>query len=293
MKVLVLGGSRYIGFEVVQLLLKAKHQVTVLNRGTLKPQYSGPVTHVKLDRNNSKAMKEFMNGKFFDTVLDLSIAEGKQASETIDIFRDKVGRYIFASSMFVYPYGQSINEEQFDAMTYNYKAVNLAKASNSETKKYIEAVLLQSAPFIAVAVRLPFVVGLGDPQGKLKKTIQKIILKEELYLPNMEARISVISPEDAARCFVHLVSSTKSNVFNCSPDMAISIGSMTKLIESLTYRDLRNVPEANAKTLCAFSIKSDFYIDGTKLRNTGFSIKPVAQWMPGLIEALIKEINAE
>ena len=291
MKVLVLGGTRFIGRELVEKLVKNKHAVTVLNRGNSPIKYPESVAHVKMDRNKTAQLKEYLKDQFFDCVVDLSISEIQQAKDVVELFAGKTGRYILISSLFVYPYGQNLNEEQFDPYSFQYQNLNLSKVSSSDSKKIIEAIILQNSKFIAVSLRLPFVVGVDDPQGKLKKLIQKVNIKEEIFLPNLDARISLINVEDTVRSILHLMTMSKSNVFNCSPELPISIGAMMKIIEVITYREFRKADQANPKTLCAFSIKSDFNLDGTKLRNTGLALKPITQWLNAMIEAHIKEYN--
>jgi hypothetical protein len=271
--------------------VKNKHAVTVLNRGNSPIKYPEGVAHVKMDRNKTAQLKEYLKDQFFDCIVDLSISEVQQAKDAIDLFTGKTGRYILISSLFVYPYGQNLNEEQFDPYSFQYQNLNLSKVSSSDSKKIIEAIILQNSKFIAVSLRLPFVVGVDDPQAKLKKLIQKVNIKEEIYLPNLDARISLINVEDTVRSILHVMTMSKSNVFNCSPELPISIGAMMKMIEIVTYREFRKADQGNPKTLCAFSIKSDFNLDGTKLKNTGIALKPITQWLNIMIEAHIKEYN--
>ena len=58
-KVLILGGSRYFGKRLVQLLAsEEQHQVTVATRGLTKVEFAGEVQQVVLDRTDVASLRE-------------------------------------------------------------------------------------------------------------------------------------------------------------------------------------------------------------------------------------------
>src|SRR5579872_5112625 len=82
MKVLILGGSRFVGPYVVDMLLDRGVEVTVFNRGNFQSPYKGKVKLIKGDRNAKFDIKGH-----FDTIIDTCAYTGlhtKTAIEQLD-----------------------------------------------------------------------------------------------------------------------------------------------------------------------------------------------------------------
>src|SRR5215211_5732161 len=86
MQVLVVGGSQFNGFALVQELVRRGHDVTVLNRG----------------RTDRERMTEVLRGREFDCVHDMCAYHPEDVELMIDLLRDRVGHYVFVSSTVIY-----------------------------------------------------------------------------------------------------------------------------------------------------------------------------------------------
>ena len=69
MKVLVIGGTLFIGKALVEELLKEGHEVAVLHRKP-KHDFGRRVENIMADRNDGDAMREALAGRRFDVVFD-------------------------------------------------------------------------------------------------------------------------------------------------------------------------------------------------------------------------------
>ena len=69
MKVLVIGGTLFIGKLLVEELLKEGHDVAVLHRKP-KHDFGRRVENLMADRNDGAAMKEVLSGRRFEVVYD-------------------------------------------------------------------------------------------------------------------------------------------------------------------------------------------------------------------------------
>ncbi|KKU52792.1 MAG: hypothetical protein A3A28_04340 [Candidatus Sungbacteria bacterium RIFCSPLOWO2_01_FULL_47_32] len=78
MKILFIGGSRFVGPLVIEELLERGHEVTVFNRGLLRQSYPKEVTFVKGNRNRGFPFKER-----FDSVIDTCAYREKQTERVI------------------------------------------------------------------------------------------------------------------------------------------------------------------------------------------------------------------
>jgi 2'-hydroxyisoflavone reductase len=100
MKVLVMGGSRFMGRAVVHRLLDQNHSVTVFNRGTRVVEWPGPVTELQGDRNSSADLKPLAD-LALDGVIDLSAYTPHQTEMLLNVLGD-VLRFVHCSSGAVY-----------------------------------------------------------------------------------------------------------------------------------------------------------------------------------------------
>ena len=71
-KVLVLGGTRFIGLRLVHHLHGLGHVVTVLNRGQTEAALPEGVTRLRADRADPSQVSSALAGKEFDAVFDIS-----------------------------------------------------------------------------------------------------------------------------------------------------------------------------------------------------------------------------
>lgn len=100
MRVLVLGGTGFVGQAVVSQLRDAGHSIMVFHRGTA-PLPSG-VWSIVGDRHDLDACRDRLRCTWPDVVIDLIAASGRQAAALMRVFRGRAGRLVVASSLDVY-----------------------------------------------------------------------------------------------------------------------------------------------------------------------------------------------
>src|SRR6476661_6453393 len=98
MRILVLGGTQFLGRHVVEHALAAGHDVTLFNRGQTRPELFPEAERLRGDRDGDLGA---LQGRSFDAVVDTSGYVPRIVRETIDALGD-VGHYTFVSSISVY-----------------------------------------------------------------------------------------------------------------------------------------------------------------------------------------------
>jgi nucleoside-diphosphate-sugar epimerase len=101
-KVLVMGGTRFNGLALVQELAKWGHQVTVLNRGQSEARLPRAVRRLYADRTNHEQLREVLGREEFDVVQDMSGYALADVQPMVEVFRGRIGHYLFASSTVIY-----------------------------------------------------------------------------------------------------------------------------------------------------------------------------------------------
>lgn len=102
MRVLVTGGNRYIGLDLVRELTAAGHEVTVINSHEA-PLPSG-VERIQADRRQPGALYEALKHRRddFDAIFDHTAYEVADVDPLVTLFRGRIRHYVFTSSQAVY-----------------------------------------------------------------------------------------------------------------------------------------------------------------------------------------------
>ncbi|HYZ84991.1 MAG TPA: SDR family oxidoreductase [Bryobacteraceae bacterium] len=162
MKVLVIGGTLFIGKALVASLLKHDHEVTIVHR---KPghEFGRRVHEIVCDRKDLNAFQAAIAGQRFDAVYDnvydwQRATTADQVEGTAKLFTG-LQRYIFMSS--VAAYGDGLNHHEGDALAPdNHPDPYVRNKAMSERALFR---LHQRYRFPVVTLRPPFIYGPGNP----------------------------------------------------------------------------------------------------------------------------------
>ncbi len=246
MRVVVIGGTGFIGHFLVPRLLNAGHDVAVLHR----PESTTPVpdgTHsIRGDRrrlsDSAPALRAFMA----DVVVDLILSSGRQAAELMDVFRGYAGRVVAITSMDVYratgvlhglEHGPleplPLTEEsplRTKLQTYPPAQVRMLQQvfgwlDDEYDKIPVERTVLDDAQLPATVLRLPMIYGPGDRLHRLFPILKRmddrrpvIVMPESVanwrsprgYVENVAAAIALAAISERAAGRVYNVGEAES-----------------------------------------------------------------------------------
>src|SRR6202140_4589726 len=163
MNCLVIGGTQFIGRQLVAELLKAGHAVTVLHRRP-KHDLGRRVKNITADRNDPQAIKSALAGTKFEVVFDhvYDWERGTTAAQvegTVRAIGNRLHRYIFMSS--VAAYGDGLNHHEGDALAPD-DAPELYVRNKAMSERALFR-LHQRLGLPVVTLRPPFIYGPGNP----------------------------------------------------------------------------------------------------------------------------------
>src|SRR2546423_12023852 len=109
MKLLVLGGTKFLGRAAVEAALERGDEVTVFNRGETNPEPFPGVEKLRGDRDGDLSALE---GREWDAVIDPSGFVPRVVRSSAELLRGSVGHYVYVSSISVYrePYEAGFDE---------------------------------------------------------------------------------------------------------------------------------------------------------------------------------------
>ncbi|MEO1290455.1 MAG: NAD-dependent epimerase/dehydratase family protein [Chloroflexota bacterium] len=101
-KILIIGGTRNMGFQLAQSLLQMGHHVTILNRGMSEDKLPQTVHRLRADRTDPKQLKRALMGKTFDIVVDFVMFRQHEAEVIVNLLAGEIDHYIMISTGQVY-----------------------------------------------------------------------------------------------------------------------------------------------------------------------------------------------
>lgn len=284
MKILIIGGNRFVGMQVSQQLSSSnENEVHIINRSGQSPHSKNAIVH----KGDRRFLSQSILDKNWDVVLDFACFSQEDAQESLDFFQ-RVQRYILISTASVYEGLAPFAESDFPAEKWSLEKNEAQKVGNSYQfgKRQAEALFFQKASFPVVAVRFPFILGLDDYTGRLEFHIDGIKENKALFFPNSKAKLSLIDSSDAAKFIIWCIQQTFTGPINVASSDGIRIEELIALIERETGKKAILAEKPLDDNQSPYGVKEDFYLSLEKLQKLGFQTKPLKQWLPHLIQAL-------
>ena len=101
MRILMMGGTRFIGVYLTKVLVQQGHEVVLFNRGN-HPSPVEEVKQIKGDRKDAAQLKEKLSGESFDAIFDNNGRELSDTQPLVEIFNGKLKHFVYVSSAGVY-----------------------------------------------------------------------------------------------------------------------------------------------------------------------------------------------
>jgi 2'-hydroxyisoflavone reductase len=206
--ILVIGGSVFLGKNIVEAALARGHHVTVFNRGSRKNTYSKPVDHVQGDRSTDLHR---LQGRRFDSVIDCCAYTPEHMALAADALMPLTGHYVFVSTISVYsrfPPGETYDETA---------AVCQGHTGYGAQKARAEEVIEAAFPGRVAHVRPGLIVGPDDPSGRFAYWPLRVAAGGAVLAPGRPARlVHYIDVRDLAAWCLALAEAKTAGMFNAA-----------------------------------------------------------------------------
>ncbi|MEL6496463.1 MAG: NAD-dependent epimerase/dehydratase family protein [Cyanobacteria bacterium J06623_7] len=101
MRILMMGGTRFIGVYLTKVLVEQGHEVVLFNRGNHPSPIEG-VKQIQGDRKDASQLKEKLANESFDAIFDNNGRELSDTQPLVEIFNGKLQHFVYVSSAGVY-----------------------------------------------------------------------------------------------------------------------------------------------------------------------------------------------
>lgn len=199
MKLLVLGGTLFLGRHVVEAALARGHEVTLFNRGRHNPDLFPEAEKLRGDREGSLAA---LRGRTWDRVIDTSGHLPRVVRASAAALADAVDHYTFVSTIWVYrayPHTPGIDESFPLATLADPTTEKLGAETFGPLKALCEDAVAEAMGGRALAIRPGLIVGPYEPTGRFAYWPRRVARGGEILLPAPPSfRLQVIDARDLA-----------------------------------------------------------------------------------------------
>lgn len=224
MKLLILGGTRFLGRHLVNSARVRGHEVTLFNRGKTNPDLFRKVKTIRGDREKDLNQLEGQ----WDAVIDTCGYVPRIVKLSAEALKEKVEKYVFISSISVYANFAKIgiNESDPVAKLEDESAEEITGETYGALKALCENVVQNVYGINSVIIRPGLIVGPHDPTDRFTYWVKRVAQGGEILAPDRpEALTQLIDVRDLADFILTLIENDVSGVFNATgPDTPLSFG---------------------------------------------------------------------
>jgi 2'-hydroxyisoflavone reductase len=216
MKLLFIGGTRFLGRHLVNAALQAGHEVTLFNRGQTNPDLFPQVEHILGDRDSD--LDRLSTGKW-EAVIDTCGYTPKQVHASAQILVDRVEHYTFISTISVYAdFSQpGLSENALLATMDEADADEFNMENYGPLKVLCEAALEEFFPQSAFIPRPGLIVGPHDTTDRFTYWIRRCLMNAPFLAPGPgDQRVQLIDVRDLATWIIEGIQHKLSGAFNAT-----------------------------------------------------------------------------
>ena len=249
MKILILGGTGFIGSFQVRYALSRGHEISVFNRGKTHPgKLPKAVEQLTGDRNGQL---EALKGREWDVVIDNPTTLPVWVRDAAQILKGNVDRYVFISTISVYSDlskpgmdesgplrkyegADAISETPETLLASNRRLYGPLKViSEREVEKWF--------PGQALVIRPGLIVGPGDETDRFTYWPMRVAQGGEVLAPGEATDpVQFIDVRDLAEWTIRMVEQGATGTYNATgPKEKFTIGEMLDGIRQVTKSDAR------------------------------------------------------
>lgn len=217
MRILVLGGTRFVGRHVVETLLARGHRVSVLTRGRSPDPLPAAVERLRGDRDLGVEGLAALRGRDWDACVDVSGYLPRQVRPSAELLRRQVHRYLFISAVSVYgdPRQGPVNEATPLMPPAGEEQTEIDGASYGPLKVACERLLDELYGPGAILLRPQVLVGPHDDWHRYTHWLQRADQGGEMLAPGDGSdMLQLLDARDLARFVAGALERELSGAFN-------------------------------------------------------------------------------
>ena len=235
LKVLILGGTGFIGPHFVDVLTAGGHKITLFNRGKRDPEARPGIEQLLGDRDGKV---DTLKGRDWDVCIDNSGYKPSQVKLSGELLKDHVKQYIFISSISAYAdYAKAgIDEDYKLAVLKDPTKEELTGETYGGLKVLCEKLVEATYGKRATIIRPTYIAGPGDHTDRFTYWPFRVSKGGEMLAPGTPSDpFQYIDVRDLADFIRVCVEQRVGGTYNlCGPQGAVTMGSLLEESKRVT-----------------------------------------------------------
>jgi len=227
LRILILGGTGFIGPHIVRRSRVRGHTVTLFNRGRSNADLFPDLETLIGDRDGQL---DALRGREWDAVIDTSGYVPRHVRDSATLLARQASHYLFVSSVSVYANfdASGIDEDYALATMPDPTVEEVTEDTYGPMKVLAEQAVMEAFPKGATVVRPGYIVGPGDTTDRWTYWPLRVAAAGEMLAPGDPGDpIQIIDARDLASFVVHLLETRTLGVYNAvGPLTPLSMGGM-------------------------------------------------------------------
>ena len=234
MRILILGGTRFLGRAITDAALGRGDTVTLFNRGQTNPGLYPGVETVIGDRTKDLSP---LDGREWDAVIDVACYEPAVARLSAEAFAKRTGRYLFVSTVSVYARQDTRQAQLEDAPVAQLRPGMTYPENYGPNKALAERVIQDVYGDRALIGRPGLITGPHDPTDRVPYWPRRIARGGRVLAPGDPADlVQFIDVRDLAAWFADACHAGRGGVYNLT-GTPLPFGPFLDLCKTATYSD--------------------------------------------------------
>ncbi|MBL8267333.1 NAD-dependent epimerase/dehydratase family protein [Steroidobacter sp.] len=227
LKIVLLGGTRFIGVHMTELALARGHTVTFFNRGKTKSDLFPQVEKLHGDRD---AQLDALKGRKWDAVIDTSGYVPRHVRLSAELLAPNVAQYLFISTIGLYADFTKANDENSAVATVEDEKREDWQNAYGPLKALCEKAVNAAMPGRTTMVRPGLIVGPEDSTDRFTFWPARAAQGGEMIGPGDAAvPFQIIDARDLAAFCIDALENRTFGVFNVtSPTDKFNVGDVVK-----------------------------------------------------------------
>ncbi len=238
MKILILGGTVFVGRHIVEAALVRGHEITMFNRGEHSPDLFPNVEKLRGNRDGDLTALE---GRTWDAAIDPSGYVPRIVAASADLLANSVKHYTFISSISVFKdFSTPAMDENAPLGTMPDPTLEQVTGETYGPLKVLcEAAAEAAMPGRVLIVRPGLVVGSHDPTDRFTYWPRRVAAGGEVLAPGKPDHVvQFIDVRDLAIWIVKLVEANQTGIYNATgPDYSLTLGQVLESCQQISQSD--------------------------------------------------------
>lgn len=230
MKILILGGTKFLGRHLVDAALAAGHEVTLFNRGKTNPNLFPNIETINGDREHDI---EKLAGREWDAVIDVAGYLPRIVRLSAEGLKGSVKRYAYISSISAYAGFSKVGIDESDPVgkLEDESVEEITGETYGPLKALCEKTVQDIYGDRALIVRPGLIVGPYDPTDRFTYWPMRVKRGDDMITPDRpQTPIQVIDVRDLSEFIIKLIEQNASGIYNATgPDYELKMGEFLDL----------------------------------------------------------------